>query len=184
MPSENAKSPNQMSQKTLQIQGEFHFRRANSATTWQLNQLAEDLPHQLRYPSGEVHPNQAQTTPRRGGRAADCTGLENRSPRKGTGGSNPPPSAGSFRDRRRQAASTPVAFLICGVCFCCRSNRTGCLSPWRIVTSDDISGYSGTEGSATLSRPVWSSLASVSGIFFAVFLDRFRLGLFWVSALD
>src|SRR3989338_8106311 len=47
---------------------------------------------------------------RKVGRVDDCTGLENRSVRKDTGGSNPPPSVlcGKNRQRRNTLVSSPV----------------------------------------------------------------------------
>lgn len=43
-----------------------------------------------------------QKPPRTGGRAVDCTGLENQQRRKSLGGSNPPPSAISVQNWARQ----------------------------------------------------------------------------------
>ena len=52
---------------------------------------------------------------RRGGRAVECTGLENRRPRKGIVGSNPTLSANSFRKRLTRARGNPCGSMSRGL---------------------------------------------------------------------
>lgn len=120
------------------------------------------------------------TAPRRGGRVADCTGLENRQGRKFLVGSNPTLSVSTFCDTGRQGELSPVAPCVFGDRFRCFGDRTGSPSPSRVVTTGVTASRSGTPGSATFSAtlfaPVSCSAGSAVSFFAAVGtrFDRFR----------